>query len=340
MLVFYKVNWEVPTVNFLNEENNQKLAGYLHEKRIEQNLTLDDISNKIGVPIQHLKNIEAGNFEEYDTFYLKMYLKKYASSLALNIDELYQHFYEEEVVPEKEFKLKKPSHKKVKPQNTEEAPNKVDSDSRKKVVAQKKLASRPKYNIGKIIALMCAVLIIMLGITYAIDMFRSMGNNEGNQTPEIVNPNVTDEDNGEPENEENNDNQDQEIEEETPIEELELEPETQVSLLSHEGRIQTFEVITEAEAAEIEISFSGDCWVGTSADAPVALGSGATLTAGGYTYVNGDEETITVNESGTLSLNFGNIQVMEMTINGEPVEIATAGLTQQWIVINTTIGVE
>ncbi len=80
-------------MDFSNKENNQQLANYLREQRQSQQIDLDEIAEKIGVPIQHLKNIEVGNFDRFDAFYLKMYLKKYATYLSLNVDELYQQFY-------------------------------------------------------------------------------------------------------------------------------------------------------------------------------------------------------------------------------------------------------
>ena len=59
-------------MDFSSKENNQQLAEYLRNQRLSQQLDLDDVSEKIGVPIQHLRNIESGNFDHFDTFYLKM----------------------------------------------------------------------------------------------------------------------------------------------------------------------------------------------------------------------------------------------------------------------------
>ena len=78
-------------MDFSNKENNQQLADYLREQRQNRHLNLEDVADKIGVPIQHLKNIENGNFDRFDTFYLKMYIKKYATYLSLNVDITPQH---------------------------------------------------------------------------------------------------------------------------------------------------------------------------------------------------------------------------------------------------------
>ena len=45
-------------MDFSNKESNQQLADYLREQRQNQNLDLEEVSAKIGVPIQHLKSIE------------------------------------------------------------------------------------------------------------------------------------------------------------------------------------------------------------------------------------------------------------------------------------------
>ena len=98
-------------MDFSNKESNQKLADYLREQRLNRSLNLDDVSDKIGVPIQHLKNIESGDFSRFDEFYLKMYIKKYASFLSLNVDEIYQSFYSEQIKREVEVKIKKQKRK-------------------------------------------------------------------------------------------------------------------------------------------------------------------------------------------------------------------------------------
>ena len=47
------VYWEVPENGFSNKENNQQLADYLREQRQNRHLNLEDVADKIGVPIQH-----------------------------------------------------------------------------------------------------------------------------------------------------------------------------------------------------------------------------------------------------------------------------------------------
>ena len=45
-------------MDFSNKENNQQLADYLREQRQNRHLNLEDVADKIGVPIQHLKNMQ------------------------------------------------------------------------------------------------------------------------------------------------------------------------------------------------------------------------------------------------------------------------------------------
>ena len=302
-------------MSFLNEENNQKLAEFLRETRVEQNLTLDDISSKNGIPIQHLKKIEEGSFEEYDSFYLKMYLKKYASSLSLNIDELYQHFYGEELKKEPEVRVKKSISAK---------------HNKQKVI----------HNIGKIIGVICAIVILVLGVMIASDMIRS-GNNESLEGPEVVNPNIPDLDEDEDDEDDGDEDDEDEDGEDDQLGEAPIgnsEPETNIEQVSHEGINQIFAVETTANQLEIELTFTGECWIGTAAGTSVTLDSGNTLTENGGMYQAGDTELITFTESGSLTFNIGNVQLVSITVNGELVEISTA--THQWITLNMTVETE
>jgi len=305
-------------VDFLNNENNQKLGEYLHNKRMDQHLDLEDISNKIAIPIQHLKKIEEGDFEDYDSFYLKMYLKKYATSLSVNIDELYKMFYDVEPTPQTENEVEVKKTVSSKPKHTKEKRMRTTNPNNK--------------NIGKIIALICAGIVIIYGLVVIFDIATSMWNNDngGNENlPPITNPHNQEQENEEESNEELTEELNEE--ENQPEEEL---PNTIITRVSHQNQTQTFDVITEVEEIEIILNFSGPCWIGTASGTTIGLASGAELTAAGITYAEGDTETITLTEAATLSFNIGNVQMLEMIINGETVEIETVGLSQQWIVLN------
>ncbi len=146
-------------MDFSSKENNQQLAEYLRNQRLSQQLELDDVSEKIGVPIQHLKNIESGNFDRFDTFYLKMYLKKYVNYLSLNVDELYQQFYGNQIQKEVEVKIHK---------------QKVQKRNR---------------NLGRLAGVLCASLVIGLGIFYVGDMIKNANPKKEENNIVINNPN-------------------------------------------------------------------------------------------------------------------------------------------------------
>ena len=145
-------------MDFSSKENNQQLAEYLRNQRLSQQLDLDDVSEKIGVPIQHLKNIESGNFDRFDTFYLKMYLKKYVNYLSLNIDELYQQFYGTQIQKEVEVKI------------------------------HKQQVQKRNRNLGRLAGVVCASLVIGLGVFYVTDMIKNANPKEENSIV-INNPN-------------------------------------------------------------------------------------------------------------------------------------------------------
>jgi len=76
-------------VDFSNKNRNLQIANYLQTLRLEQNLTLEQLSNLSQVPIIHLTSIEEGRFLRFDDFYLKMYLKRYTQSLDVDLEQLY-----------------------------------------------------------------------------------------------------------------------------------------------------------------------------------------------------------------------------------------------------------
>ena len=167
-------------MDFSNKESNQKLADYLREQRLNRSLNLDDVSDKIGVPIQHLKNIESGDFSRFDEFYLKMYIKKYASFLSLNVDEIYQSFYGEQIKREVEVKIKK--------QKTE----------------------KRTRNFGRLGGIVAAILVIGLGGYFVIDMIKAASEKP---TEEVVikNPNSSELINEPTKNTENEEKKDAEM---------------------------------------------------------------------------------------------------------------------------------
>ena len=73
-----------------------------------------------------------------------MYIKKYATYLSLNVEELYQQFYGSQIQKEVEVKIHK---------------QKVQKRNR---------------NLGRVAGLVCAVLVIALGVFYVVDVVKML----------------------------------------------------------------------------------------------------------------------------------------------------------------------
>ena len=284
-------------MDFSSKENNQQLAEYLRNQRLSQQLELDDVSEKIGVPIQHLKNIESGNFDRFDTFYLKMYLKKYVNYLSLNIDELYQQFYGNQIQKEVEVKIHK---------------QKVQKRNR---------------NLGRLAGVLCASLVIGLGIFYVGDMIKNANPKKEENNIVINNPNsstIVGESQEKPQ---------ESIEENVPapeqalVEQKPQEPITTVSKVSQEDRKVTFDLVTAQTEATLKLDFTGPCWLS------LALGNESLIA--GETYQAGGvfEKAISMEQFGTLDFNVGDANAVQISINNQVIEFEPS-TPHQYIQIN------
>ena len=283
-------------MDFSSKENNQQLADYLKNQRLSQQLDLDDVSEKIGVPIQHLKNIESGNFDRFDTFYLKMYLKKYVNYLSLNVDELYQQFYGTQIQKEVEVKI------------------------------HKQQVQKRNRNLGRLAGVLCASLVIGLGIFYVSDMIKNANPKEENDIV-INNPNsstIVEESQEKPQEsiEEN-----VAAPEQTPVEEKPQEPITTVSKVSQEDRKVTFDLVTDQAEATLKLDFTGPCWLS------LALGNESLIA--GETYQAGGvfEKAISMEQFGTLDFNVGDANAVQISINNQVIEFEPS-TPHQYIQIN------
>ena len=304
-------------MDFSSKENYQQLAEYLRNQRLSQQLELDDVSEKIGVPIQHLKNIERGNFDRFDTFYLKMYLKKYVNYLSLNIDELYQQFYGNQIQKEVEVKIHK---------------QKVQKRNR---------------NLGRLAGVLCASLVIGLGIFYVGDMIKNANPKKEENNIVINNPNsstIVGESQEKPQEsiEENvpapeqapvEQKPQESIEENVPapeqalVEQKPQEPITTVSKVSQEDRKVTFDLVTAQTEATLKLDFTGPCWLS------LALGNESLIA--GETYQAGGvfEKAISMEQFGTLDFNVGDANAVQISINNQVIEFEPS-TPHQYIEIN------
>lgn len=284
-------------MDFSNKESNQQLADYLREQRQNQKLELEEVSTQIGVPIQHLKNIENGDFERFDSFYLKMYIKKYATYLSLNVGELYQQFYGNQIQQEVEVKI------------------------------QKQQVEKRNQNIGRIAGIICGVLVVGLGIFYVVDMVKSATPKEDKNIV-INNPEsstlidsdkkeeVKSEDIQAPKEENNS-----QTEEPTPMEALD------VKLVSQTDKEIVFDVLTSQDGADLKLEFTASCWLSAT------LGSQNLIPGETYQAAGGFEQRITKDQFGTLELNVGDATAIRILVDGQLLEFQPS-TPHQYIKIN------
>lgn len=284
-------------MDFSNKDNNQQLADFIREQRLKQDLNLNDVSEKIGVPIQHLKNIENGEFSRFDEFYLKMYIKKYASFLSLNADELYQRFYGEQIKQETVVKI------------------------------QKQQKQKRNINMGRLGVVLAAGVVFGLTVYFVISMVKQVGDS-GDTNSIIENPHSSDI-LGEP--------ADELVQEtKPPVVEPEMTlPQTVVSKVSQENQTSVFDVETEDATLNLKITFGENCWLDGKLNNTTSIING-TYEKGAIFEQTITKEQLSNNE-GSLVFNIGNATGMVMTINDEVIEIDQALAPHQYITINMKV---
>ncbi len=283
-------------MDFSNKENNQQLADYLREQRQNRHLNLEDVADKIGVPIQHLKNIENGNFDRFDTFYLKMYIKKYATYLSLNVEELYQQFYGTQIQKEVEVKIHK---------------QKVQKRNR---------------NLGRVAGLLCAVLVIALGVFYVVDVVKNATPKADNNIV-INNPNSSEMVERDEETPETLEDTTTQVPEEKATEEKPQEPVTTVSLVSQQSKEVIFEIVTDQTEADLKLDFTAPCWLSLNLG-DQSLIPGETYQAGGVF-----EQKIAGDQFGTLEFNVGDATAVKISVNNQVIDFEPS-TPHQYIKIN------
>ncbi|MDE5977157.1 MAG: DUF4115 domain-containing protein [Turicibacter sp.] len=285
-------------MDFSNKEINLQLANYLREERQNHQLDLEDVANKIGVPIQHLKSIESGDFERFDVFYLKMYIKKYAAYLSLNVEELYLKFYGTQIQKEVEVKI------------------------------QEQKVQKRNRNVGRSIGVACGALVIILGGFYIIDVIKNVTPKESD--PIINNPNSAELLEHEEQNSEVIKNPEtivEEPKEEKVVEEEVQTPITTVSLVSQDSKEVVFDILTVKDTVNLKLDFTAACWLSVTLN-------GQSLIAG-ETYQSGGtfEQQITSDQFGALEFNVGDATALNIVINDQVVEFEPS-TPHQYITIN------
>jgi len=306
-------------VDFTIKESNQQLAGVLRQHRIEKKMSVEDVSGKTGIPALHIISIEEGAFEQFDSFYLKMYLKKYGAFLGIGMDALYAQFYGDTVGETAPKETPEPIKKAVSKPNS--------------LAAVNKRAPR-KEEVGKVIGIACLAIVAAFGVYFLWDMVSQGMSGEPQQ--EIQNPN-TDINLGDGQEEEGAGLGEEDGKEESGAAEApdEVQPVTTITEEESPANQQVFSIVTTEEAAVLTLTFSGTTWLGTNNGIVIPFES-QELTGAGFTRNDGDVETVSIVESTSLYLNIPNLHLIELAVNGEAVPLGTTPRHQQ-ITLNITI---
>jgi len=300
-------------LDYSNIEKNQQLAAVFRQQRNEKKMTVDEVATKTGIPALHLNSIENGNFEQFDLFYLKMYLKKYATFLGMDFNQFYREIYGASD-PQPEPATETASKANVRP-----------AARVKKPVATQKL--------GKIAGILLGAVVVVFGLYFGWDMIRTGLDQE---QPEVVNPgsDLVLSENGEDDEPQEAGMGDQDQEEPEEPEEP-AAPETTVTVEESNGQQQVLNIVTTADSAVLTLNFTGNTWLGTNNQTTIPF-EGAEMTGAGFVRNDGDTETVTVTESTSFYLNVPNLDRVTFTINGEELPIETTP-RHQHITLNITI---
>jgi len=290
-------------VDYSNQENNQQLAEVFRKHRTAKGMTVEEAASKTGIPSLHINSIENGKFEQFDPFYLKMYLKKYGTFLTIDLDEAYAQAYGAPQV--------------------EEAPVAIKAVKSTNSLLANRKTSRRSLGLGKLIGMLLLVIAIGYGGYVIVDMWQQGMSNDA-PPPVIENPR-SDElvGNG---NEETDDTEEEPEEEAENVVAEPALPATHVELVSQEGNFQNFTVHTEGDVAEIQFIFSNRTAISPlNSGAPIAFDEMTVHPVTGAAFQDGDTATITLESGGNLEVWFQWLNYVEATVNGEPVELAEAG---------------
>ena len=329
-------------MDFSNESRNLQIANYLQTLRLEQNLTLEQLSHLSQVPIVHLVSIEEGRFLRFDDFYLRMYLKRYTASLDVDLEQLYiyasQQPFDLSENTRSEEKVERPMTEMQ--ANISATPKHIDNakPQRRKTAVKTASISRleAKRKVGKFVVGLFFFLILSVIVFFVVIIIRNLGQHspdEAGGQPSIENPHEINNypTTGETETETDVET-DLETDEPEPITETEVAPvaETTIEFISHEGIQQTFNVTTSLEELEFRLEFSDNCWVETRFNN--AVFAEGTFAAGQYI-----EEVFSLDGEDELYLILGFARgVSRLILNGEEVDISTDHSGPQRIALNVT----
>ena len=312
-------------MDFSNENRNLQIANYLQTLRLEQNLTLEELSNLSQVPIVHLTSIEEGRFLRFDDFYLKMYLRRYTQSLGVDLEQLYI-YASTQPLPDAENAKSKQNTAELQMTQTQAdisaIPKNLENAKPKRKKPTVKTASiarlEAKRKIGKFLVGLSFLLLLLVIVFFIVTIIGELGNREPAQTdypPVVDNPHSIDPD--------PSDEPTEADDTETEPEETEPEPEilTHIELDDHTGRTQIFTVVTELDEIELRIEHADGNWIGGFFNGSSVINN---------TYHDTLNQTFTLTGNDTLNLNVGALHnITGIFINDEEVPFVVGDVGQQ-----------
>ncbi len=190
----------------------------------------------------------------------------------------------------------------------------------------KQKVQKRNRNLGRLAGVVCAALVISLGVFYVVDMIENVEPKDENNFV-INNPNSStivgdnEEKPSTPEEVETG------VPEQKPVEETPQEPVTTVSKVSQEDREVVFDIVTDQTEAALKLDFTAPCWLSLTLG-DQSLIAGETYQAGGVF-----EQKITSDQFGTLEFNVGDANAVKILINDQVVEFEPS-TPHQYVKIN------
>ncbi len=289
----------------------------LKEERESKNMSLDDVQNLTKIQVRYLDAIEQERFNVMPgSFYVRAFIKEYATVLGLNPDELMEE-YKSDLPFEKE-----------------------ESIALSRVKSSKK--NKPTTKTPTIFSLLPSVIVVLLiiGIVVLVWLFRQgfFAGDEGDPTPADNDDNTAGESvqlppaqgtspSEEEDSEDSESSGEEQVEEEEPEE---PEQETEISLDNYENNESYYNLTTTEENVNLVITTENRNWLEIEDE------SGNSL----YEKTFSTDESpleLDVSDVEELYLRFGEPQSINIELNGEELELSdeiqASQIQRAWITI-------
>lgn len=288
----------------------EEIGQFLKENRINQNLTITDISNITKMNINIIRNIEEGNVAYFsnDFTYLKYYIKAYSDAVNVDFKSLEETLnkemleYTQSVETIKEEKINKLN------QNINQKKSKMSSPLHK---------SQKKIGAGSIdwtlISLISIVILIAGFLIYSVYINFSDKTPTEDNTPPVVEEGPKDEEDNKGEEDNKDDEQEEEII--APVEINKEDPNTY--LISNWQNQEEFSIKTKFAANTwLQIQVNDQVINVPETDASSkTFSSGEELVISDKYTVNGEEKQFKAND--VINIRYGIMRGNEFFINNE-----------------------